>query len=160
MMRIGIGIDIHPLVAGRKLIIGGVEIPYDKGLDGHSDADVLLHAICDALLGAAALGDIGKHFPNTNPAFKDIDSQTLLKKVRQLLERQNYKPVNVDAMLLLEKPKIAPFIPQMRKNIARCLHLELDSVSIKATTSEGLGFVGKGEGATAHAVCIIEKITS
>jgi 2-C-methyl-D-erythritol 2,4-cyclodiphosphate synthase len=159
MMRIGIGIDIHPLVAGRKLIIGGVEIPYDKGLDGHSDADVLLHAICDALLGAAALGDIGKHFPNTNPAFKDIDSQTLLKKVRQLLERQNYKPVNVDAMLLLEKPKIAPFIPQMRKNIARCLHLELDSVSIKATTSEGLGFVGKGEGATAHAVCIIEKIT-
>jgi 2-C-methyl-D-erythritol 2,4-cyclodiphosphate synthase len=160
MMRIGIGIDIHPLVAGRKLIIGGVEIPYDKGLDGHSDADVLLHAICDALLGAAALGDIGKHFPNTNPAFKDIDSQTLLKKVRQLLERQNYQPVNVDAMLLLEKPKIAPFIPQMRKNIARCLHLELDSVSIKATTSEGLGFVGKGEGATAHAVCIIEKITS
>lgn len=160
MMRIGIGIDIHPLVAGRKLIIGGVEIPYDKGLDGHSDADVLLHAICDALLGAAALGDIGKYFPNTNPAFKDIDSQTLLKKVRQLLERQNYKPVNVDAMLLLEKPKIAPFIPQMRKNIARCLHLELDSVSIKATTSEGLGFVGKGEGATAHAVCIIEKITS
>ena len=159
-MRIGIGIDIHPLVAGRKLIIGGVEIPYDKGLDGHSDADVLLHAICDALLGAAALGDIGKHFPNSDPAFKDIDSQTLLKKVRQLLERQNYKPVNVDAMLLLEKPKIAPFIPQMRKNIARCLHLELDSVSIKATTSEGLGFVGKGEGATAHAVCIIEKMTS
>ncbi len=160
MMRIGIGIDIHPLVAGRKLIIGGVEIPYDKGLDGHSDADVLLHAICDALLGAAALGDIGKHFPNSDPAFKDIDSQTLLKKVRQLLERQNYKPVNVDAMLLLEKPKIAPFIPQMRKNIARCLHLELDCVSIKATTSEGLGFVGKGEGATAHAVCIIEKMTS
>ncbi len=159
-MRIGIGIDIHPLVAGRKLIIGGVEIPYDKGLDGHSDADVLLHAICDALLGAAALGDIGKHFPNSDPAFKDIDSQTLLKKVRQLLERQNYKPVNVDAMLLLEKPKIAPFIPQMRKNIARCLHLELDCVSIKATTSEGLGFVGKGEGATAHAVCIIEKMTS
>lgn len=157
-MRIGIGIDIHPLVEGRKLIIGGVEIPYDKGLDGHSDADVLLHAISDALLGAAALGDIGKHFPNTDPAFKDVDSQYLLKKVRQLLERQNYKPVNVDAMLLLEKPKIAPFIPQMRKNIARCLQIELDSVSIKATTSEGLGFVGKGEGATAHAVCIIEKI--
>ncbi|MFN3386911.1 MAG: 2-C-methyl-D-erythritol 2,4-cyclodiphosphate synthase [Candidatus Thermochlorobacter sp.] len=157
-MRIGIGIDIHPLVEGRKLIIGGVEIPYDKGLDGHSDADVLLHAISDALLGAAALGDIGKHFPNTDPAFKDVDSQYLLKKVRQLLERQNYKPVNVDAMLLLEKPKIAPFIPQMRKNIARCLQIELDAVSIKATTSEGLGFVGKGEGATAHAVCIIEKI--
>lgn len=158
MMRIGIGIDIHPLVEGRKLIIGGVEIPYDKGLDGHSDADVLLHAISDALLGAAALGDIGRHFPNTDPAFKDVDSQYLLKKVRQLLERQNYKPVNVDAMLLLEKPKIAPFIPQMRKNIARCLQIELDSVSIKATTSEGLGFVGKGEGATAHAVCMIEKI--
>lgn len=158
MMRIGIGIDIHPLVEGRKLIIGGVEIPYDKGLDGHSDADVLLHAISDALLGAAALGDIGKHFPNSDPAFKDVDSQYLLKKVRQLLERQNYKPVNVDAMLLLEKPKIAPFIPQMRKNVARCLQLELDAVSIKATTSEGLGFVGKGDGATAHAVCIIEKI--
>jgi 2-C-methyl-D-erythritol 2,4-cyclodiphosphate synthase len=158
MMRIGIGIDIHPLVAGRKLIIGGVDIPHDKGLDGHSDADVLLHAICDALLGAAALGDIGKHFPNSDPAFKDIDSQTLLKKVRQLLERHHYKPVNVDATLLLEQPKIAPFIPQMRKNIARCLHIELDCVSIKATTSEGLGFVGKGEGATAHAVCIIEKV--
>ncbi len=157
-MRIGIGIDIHPLVAGRKLIIGGVDIPHDKGLDGHSDADVLLHAISDALLGAAALGDIGKHFPNTNPAYKDIDSQYLLKKVRQLLERQNYKPVNIDAMLLLEKPKIAPHVLQMRKNIAKCLQLELDAVSVKATTSEQLGFVGKGEGAVAHAVCLIEKI--
>ncbi|MCS7210982.1 MAG: 2-C-methyl-D-erythritol 2,4-cyclodiphosphate synthase, partial [Chloroherpetonaceae bacterium] len=154
----GIGIDVHPLVEGRKLIIGGVEIPFEKGLDGHSDADVLLHAIADALLGAAAMGDIGKHFPNSDPAFKDIDSQYLLRKVRQLLERQNYKPVNVDAMLLLEKPKIAPFIPQMRKNIARCLSLEIDAVSIKATTTEGMGFVGKGEGAMAHAVCIIEKV--
>lgn len=160
MYRIGIGIDVHPLTEGRKLILGGVEIPSDKGLDGHSDADVLLHAICDALLGAAALGDIGKHFPNSDPAYKDVDSQYLLRKVRQLLERQNYKPVNVDAMLLLEKPKIAPFIPQMRKNIARCLGIELDAVSIKATTTEGLGFVGKGEGAMAHAVCIIEKVVA
>lgn len=160
MYRIGIGIDVHPLTEGRKLILGGVEIPSEKGLAGHSDADVLLHAICDALLGAAALGDIGKHFPNSDPAYKDVDSQYLLRKVRQLLERQNYKPVNVDAMLLLEKPKIAPFIPQMRKNIARCLGIELDAVSIKATTTEGLGFVGKGEGATAHAVCIIEKVVA
>lgn len=160
MYRIGIGIDVHPLTEGRKLILGGVEIPSDKGLDGHSDADVLLHAICDALLGAAALGDIGKHFPNSDPAYKDVDSQYLLRKVRQLLERQNYKPVNVDAMLLLEKPKIAPFIPQMRKNIARCLGIELDAVSIKATTTEGLGFVGKGKGAMAHAVCIIEKVVA
>jgi 2-C-methyl-D-erythritol 2,4-cyclodiphosphate synthase len=157
-MRIGIGIDIHQLVTGRKLIIGGVELPHDKGLDGHSDADVLLHAISDALLGAAALGDIGKHFPNTDPAYKGIDSMLLLKKVRTLLERHNYKPINIDSMLLLEKPKIAPHILQMRKNIARCLKLELDDVSVKATTSETLGFVGKEEGAVAHAVCLIEKI--
>lgn len=157
-MRIGIGIDIHPLVAGRKLIIGGVDIPHDKGLDGHSDADVLLHAICDALLGALALGDIGKHFPNTNSAYKDIDSMLLLKKVGRLIEKHGYKPVNVDSMLLLEKPKIAPHILQMRKNIARALQMELDSVSVKATTSEKLGFVGQEEGAVAHAVCLVEKI--
>jgi 2-C-methyl-D-erythritol 2,4-cyclodiphosphate synthase len=157
-MRIGIGIDIHPLVAGRKLIIGGVDIPHDKGLDGHSDADVLLHAICDALLGALALGDIGKHFPNTSSAYKDIDSMLLLKKVGRLIEKHGYKPVNVDSMLLLEKPKIAPHILQMRKNIARALQMELDSVSVKATTSEKLGFVGQEEGAVAHAVCLVEKI--
>jgi 2-C-methyl-D-erythritol 2,4-cyclodiphosphate synthase len=154
-MRIGIGIDVHPLAAGRKLIIGGVEIPHEKGLDGHSDADVLLHAICDALLGALALGDIGIHFPNTNPAYKGIDSMILLKKVGKLVEKHGYKPVNIDAMLLLEKPKIAPHILQMRKNIAKCLQIELDSVSVKATTSERLGFVGKEEGAVAHAVCLV-----
>lgn len=159
-MRIGIGIDIHQLVEGRKLIIGGVEIAHPKGLLGHSDADVLLHAICDALLGAAALGDIGKHFPNTSEAFKDIDSMLLLKKTRQLLERKGYKPVNVDAMLLLEKPKIAPHILEMRKNIARGLKLELDDVSVKATTSEQLGYVGKEEGAVAHAVCLIDKLAA
>jgi 2-C-methyl-D-erythritol 2,4-cyclodiphosphate synthase len=156
-MRIGIGIDVHQLVPGRKLIVGGVEIPYEKGLEGHSDADVLLHAISDALLGAAALGDIGKHFPNTDPAFKDIDSMVLLKHVHKLLERQNYRPINVDAMILLEAPKLAPHILQMRKNIARCLGLEVDAVSVKATTNEGLGYVGKGDGAVAHAVCLIEK---
>jgi 2-C-methyl-D-erythritol 2,4-cyclodiphosphate synthase len=157
-MRIGIGIDIHQLVEGRKLIIGGVEIPHSKGLLGHSDADVLLHAISDALLGAAALGDIGKHFPNTSAAFKDINSMILLKKVRQLLEKHDYRVINIDAMLLLEKPKIAPHILQMRKNIAKCLGIELDTVSVKATTSETLGYVGKEEGAVAHAVCLIEKI--
>lgn len=159
-MRIGIGIDIHPLVAGRKLIIGGVEIPHDKGLDGHSDADVLLHAICDALLGALALGDIGKHFPNSDPAYKDIDSLLLLKKVGKLIKQRGYKPVNIDAMLLLEKPKIAPHILQMRKNIARALQIELDAVSVKATTAEKMGYVGREEGAVAHAVCIIDRASA
>ncbi|MDX2129402.1 MAG: 2-C-methyl-D-erythritol 2,4-cyclodiphosphate synthase [Chloroherpetonaceae bacterium] len=160
MFRVGIGIDTHQLVEGRKLIIGGVEIPHERGLLGHSDADVLLHAICDALLGAAALGDIGKHFPNNNPAYKDIDSMLLTKKVKRLLENQGYKPVNIDAMLLLEAPKIAPFILQMRKNISKALELELDAVSVKATTNETLGYVGRKEGATAHAVCLIEKISA
>ncbi|NTV45512.1 MAG: 2-C-methyl-D-erythritol 2,4-cyclodiphosphate synthase [Chlorobiales bacterium] len=159
-MRIGIGIDVHRLVEGRKLIIGGVEMPYEKGLEGHSDADVLLHAISDALLGAAALGDIGKHFPNTDPAYKNIDSMILLKHVQKLLERHNYRPINVDAMILLEAPKLAPHILQMRKNIARCIGLDVDAVSVKATTKEGLGYVGNGEGAVAHAVCLIEKISA
>lgn len=159
-MRIGIGIDVHRLVEGRKLIIGGVEMPYEKGLEGHSDADVLLHAISDALLGAAALGDIGKHFPNTDPAYKNIDSMILLKHVQKLLERHNYRTINVDAMILLEAPKLAPHIVQMRKNIARCLDIDVDAVSVKATTNEGLGYVGKGEGAVAHAVCLIEKISA
>lgn len=158
-MRIGIGIDIHQLVEGRKLIIGGVEIPFEKGLLGHSDADVLLHAVSDALLGAAALGDIGKHFPDTSADFAGISSLILLKKVRVLLERHGYKPVNIDTMLLLEKPKIAPHVLQMRKNIAKCLQMELDAVSVKATTSEKLGYVGKGEGAVAHAVCLIDKLS-
>jgi len=157
-MRIGIGIDIHQLVEGRKMIIGGVELPYHKGLLGHSDADVLLHAISDALLGAAALGDIGKHFPDTDPAYKGIDSMLLLKHVGELLKNHGYKPVNIDSMLLLEKPKVAPHIMDMRKNISECLNIELDTVSVKATTNEKLGYVGKGEGAVAHAVCLIDKI--
>ncbi|MBN1928919.1 MAG: 2-C-methyl-D-erythritol 2,4-cyclodiphosphate synthase [Chlorobiaceae bacterium] len=157
-MRIGIGIDVHPFAEGRKLIIGGVEVPSTVGgLDGHSDADVLLHAISDALLGAAALGDIGLHFPNTSPDYKDADSMVLLKHVRKLLDREGYKPVNVDAMLLLEKPKIAPYIDEMRRNIARCLDLEMNAVSVKATTNEKLGYIGRVEGACAHAVCLIEK---
>ena len=156
-MRIGIGIDVHPFAEGRKLVIGGVHIPGHDGLDGHSDADVLLHAVSDALLGAAALGDIGLHFPNTSQEFKDIDSMILLKQVRKLLEKHGYQTVNVDTMLLLEEPKIAPYITEMRKNIARCLDIETEAVSVKATTNEKLGYIGREEGAAAHAVCIIRK---
>lgn len=156
-MRIGIGIDVHPFAEGRKLVIGGVQIPAMKGLEGHSDADVLLHAVSDALLGAAALGDIGLHFPNTSSAFKDIDSMILLKQVGKLLDKHGYRTVNVDAMLLLEAPKIAPYIIDMRKNIARCLGLEIGAVSVKATTNEKLGYIGREEGAAAHAVCIISE---
>ncbi|MEI6651724.1 MAG: 2-C-methyl-D-erythritol 2,4-cyclodiphosphate synthase [Chlorobiaceae bacterium] len=154
-MRIGIGIDVHPFAEGRRLVIGGVYIPEHNGLDGHSDADVLLHAISDALLGAAALGDIGLHFPNTSQEFKDIDSMILLKQVRKLLEKHGYEIVNVDAMLLLEAPKIATYITEMRKNIAHCLGIEIGAVSVKATTNEKLGYIGREEGAAAHAVCII-----
>ncbi|MEI6847985.1 MAG: 2-C-methyl-D-erythritol 2,4-cyclodiphosphate synthase [Chlorobiaceae bacterium] len=156
-MRIGIGIDVHPFAEGRKLVIGGVEIPGNKGLDGHSDADVLLHAVSDALLGAAALGDIGFHFPNTSMEFKDINSMLLLKHVANLLKKNGYLTVNVDAMLLLEAPKIAPYINEMRKNIARCLSIEIGTVSVKATTNETLGYIGRKEGAAAHAVCIIRQ---
>ena len=154
-MRIGIGIDVHPFAEGRKLVIGGVYIPEHNGLDGHSDADVLLHAISDALLGAAALGDIGLHFPNTSQEFKDIDSMILLKQVSKLLGKHGYETVNVDAMLLLEAPKIATYITEMRKNIAHCLGIEIGAVSVKATTNEKLGYIGREEGAAAHAVCII-----
>jgi len=156
-MRIGIGIDVHQFSEDRKLIVGGVEVPSPVGLLGHSDADVLLHAISDALLGAAALGDIGKHFPDTSPDYKDADSMELLKHVGKLLEQEGYKPVNIDTMLLLEKPKIAPYIEQMRRNIASCLDMEMNAVSVKATTNEKLGYVGRQEGACAHAVCLIEK---
>jgi len=155
MIRIGHGFDVHQLVAGRKCIIGGVAIPYDKGLEGHSDADVLLHAICDALLGAAALGDIGKHFPNTDPRFKGIDSRELLRHVIILLKEKGYGVVNLDATVIAEAPKMLPHIAAMRANIAADTGLDIDRVNVKATTSERLGFTGRGEGIAAEAVCLI-----
>lgn len=154
-IRVGLGIDFHRLVSGRKLILGGVEIPYELGLAGHSDADVLLHAICDALLGAAALGDIGQHFPPGDPQFKDISSLLLLEKVRGLLGRAGYFPVQVDAAVIAERPKLAPYIPEMSARIAEALGLPTDAVSVKATTSEGLGPIGQGEGIAAFAVALI-----
>lgn len=157
-MRIGHGYDVHKLVEGRKLILGGVEIPYEKGLLGHSDADVLLHAVSDAMLGAAALGDIGKHFPDTDPAFKGADSLKLLRLVAELLKSEGYRVGNIDATVLAQRPKLAAYIEQMRQNIALAVGTETDSVSVKATTEEGLGFTGDGSGIAAHAVCIIEKI--
>lgn len=156
-MRIGHGYDVHRLDAGRKLIIGGVEIPFEKGLLGHSDADVLLHAVCDALLGAAALGDIGKHFPPSDPAFKDADSRVLLREVNNLITQKGYRVINVDATVLAEKPKMLPFILNMRKNISEDLNISLDDVSVKATTEEGLGFTGEGKGIAAHAVCLLKR---
>ena len=153
--RIGHGFDVHPLVAGRRCIIGGVDIPHDKGLDGHSDADVLLHAVCDALLGAAALGDIGKHFPNTDPRFKDIDSRELLRHVAILLKEKGYAIGNVDATVIAEAPKLAPHIAAMCANIAADIGVDVDCVNVKATTSERLGFTGRGEGIAAEAVCLI-----
>ena len=155
MIRIGHGFDVHPLIAGRKCIIGGVDIPHDKGLDGHSDADVLLHAVCDALLGAAALGDIGKHFPNTDPRFKDIDSRELLRHVAILLKEKGYAIGNVDATVIAEAPKLSPHIAAMCANIAADIGVDVDCVNVKATTSERLGFTGRGEGIAAEAVCLI-----
>lgn len=157
-LRIGHGFDVHPLVTGRKCIIGGVEIPHEKGLDGHSDADVLLHAVCDALLGAAALGDIGKHFPNTDPRYKGIDSRELLFHVAGLLKAKGYRVVNVDATVIAEAPKMAPHIVAMCANIAADIDVAVDCVNVKATTSERLGFTGRGEGIAAEAVCLIEKL--
>ena len=157
-LRIGHGYDVHRLCENRKLIIGGVDIPYEKGLLGHSDADVLLHAISDALLGAAALGDIGKHFPDKDPAYKDADSLKLLAEVGRLLKENGYSPVNIDSTVIAQAPKLAPHIEKMRENIACALGMEKNSVSVKATTEEGLGFSGEGAGIAAHAVCIIEKI--
>lgn len=157
-MRIGHGYDVHRLVEGRKLILGGVEIPFEKGLLGHSDADVLAHAISDALLGAAALGDIGKHFPDTDPAYAGADSLKLLKHVVKLLREKGWKVGNVDATILAQRPKLAPHIPIMVENLAACLGVEIDQVNIKATTEEKLGFTGSGEGMAAHAVCLLEKI--
>ena len=156
-MRIGHGYDVHRLGAGRRLILGGVEIPYEKGLLGHSDADVLLHAVADALLGAAALGDIGKHFPDTDPRYKGADSRKLLSEVGALLAKEGYRPCNIDATVLCQAPKLAPYIPEMRQNIAAALGLDVGCVSVKATTEEHLGFTGAGDGIAAHAVAMIER---
>lgn len=155
-MRIGHGYDVHRLVEGRKLILGGVDIPYGKGLLGHSDADVLLHAVSDALLGAAALGDIGGHFPDTDPRYKGADSLELLRQVGLLLKQAGYTVGNIDATILCQAPKLAPHIPAMRQNIARVLDLPADAVSVKATTEEKLGFTGAGQGIAAHAVALIQ----
>lgn len=154
-MRIGMGYDVHKLVPDRKLIMGGVDIPYEKGLLGHSDADVLLHAIMDALLGAAALGDIGKHFPDTDPAYKGISSINLLEKVGELLEDNFFLIENIDATIIAQAPKMRPHIDTMRMNIANALKIMVDQVSVKATTEEGLGFTGSGEGISAQAICLL-----
>ena len=154
-MRIGMGYDVHRLVEGRRLIMGGVEIPYEKGLLGHSDADVLLHAVMDALLGAAALGDIGKHFPDTDPAYKGISSIELLKHVGNLLEENRFLIENIDATIIAQTPKMRPHIDLMRENIAVALGIETEQVNVKATTEEGLGFTGSGEGISAQAICML-----
>lgn len=159
-MRVGLGYDVHKLVEGRDLIIGGVQIPYEKGLLGHSDADVLLHAIMDALLGAAALGDIGKHFPDTDPKYKGISSMKLLEYVRELIDDELYVVGNVDATIIAQRPKMAPYIEQMRKNVADALAIEVSQVNIKATTEEGLGFTGSGEGISAQAIASLETIAN
>ena len=156
-MRIGHGYDVHRLVEGRKLILGGVEIPFEKGLDGHSDADVLVHAVMDALLGAAALGDIGKLFPDNDERYLGADSVELLKKVRDVLQEHGWKPGNLDATVIAQRPKLAPYIDTMRKRIADALETDAENVSVKATTEERLGFTGSGEGIAAHAVCLLER---
>jgi 2-C-methyl-D-erythritol 2,4-cyclodiphosphate synthase len=156
-LRIGQGFDVHQLVAGRKLVLGGVEIAHDKGLLGHSDADVLLHALCDALLGAAALGDIGRHFPDSDPRYKGIDSRELLRHVVRLLRDRGMAPVNVDATIVAEAPRMAPHIARMVANIAADLGIEAAAVNVKATTTEKLGFTGRGEGIAAQAICLVES---
>ena len=156
-LRIGHGYDVHRLVSGRPLILGGVNVPFDKGLDGHSDADVLLHAVMDALLGAAALGDIGKLFPDSDDAYLNISSVVLLKRVAQELKAAGYAVVNVDATLIAQAPKIGKYRDEMRRNIAQVLEIDVSQVNVKATTEEHLGFTGTGEGMAAHAVALIEK---
>lgn len=160
MTRFGMGYDVHRLVEGRKLILGGVEVPHTLGLLGHSDADVLLHAVADALLGAAALGDIGQHFPDTDPKYKGADSLKLLGEVCRLVQEKGYLIGNVDATIVAQKPKLMPFIPKMRENIAKTLGISLDQVNVKATTEEKLGFTGKEEGMSAYAVAGIEPVKS
>lgn len=157
-MRIGQGYDVHKLVEGRDLILGGVTVPYEKGLLGHSDADVLVHAVMDALLGAAALGDIGQHFPDTDPKYKGISSIALLKEVGALLEKEGYIIENIDATIIAQRPKLAAYRPQMAKNIAEALHLEVNQVSVKATTEEGLGFTGSGEGISTQAITLLSHM--
>ena len=154
-MRIGMGYDVHRLTEGRDMIIGGVKIPYEKGLLGHSDADVLLHAICDALLGAAALGDIGKHFPDTDPAYKGISSLVLLEKVGELIQEKSFFIENIDATIIAQAPKMRPHIDTMRENIANALDIMVEQVNVKATTEEGLGFTGSGEGISSQAICLL-----
>lgn len=159
-MRVGMGYDVHKLVEGRKLIIGGVDIPYEKGLLGHSDADVLLHAIMDSLLGAAALGDIGKHFPDTDEGYKDASSVELLKQVGRMIDDNNYIIENIDATIIAQKPKMRPFIDTMRGNIADALGIDINRVNVKATTEEGLGFTGKGEGISSQSICSLTTVSN
>jgi len=155
--RIGFGYDVHAFAEGRKLILGGVKIPYNKGLAGHSDADVLLHAICDAMLGALALGDIGQHFPDNDSTYKNIDSKILLSKVNDLIRQKDFTVGNIDCTIVLEKPKLIVFMPEIRKSISEILRININQVSVKATTSEKLGFVGTGEGAKAYAVVLLKE---
>jgi len=159
MLRIGFGYDVHRLCEGRKLILGGVEIPFEKGLEGHSDADVLLHAICDGLLGAMGEGDIGQHFPNTDPRYKDISSLKLLEAVALMMAELNFEAWNVDSTIVAERPRIAPYISQMVEKIAQILHVSFPQVNVKATTSEGLGFIGEGKGMAAYAVVLLKEVT-
>ncbi len=159
-MRVGMGYDVHKLVEDRDLIIGGVKVPYEKGLLGHSDADVLLHAIMDALLGAAALGDIGKHFPDTDDRFKGASSLALLAEVKKLLDNELYVIENIDATIIAQKPKMAPYIEQMRENIAKTLQIEVNQVNVKATTEEGLGFTGDGKGISSQAICMLTSVSN
>ena len=159
-MRIGMGYDVHKLVNDRDLILGGVKIPYELGLLGHSDADVLLHAIMDALLGASALGDIGKHFPDTDIKYKGISSIALLKEVGKLLQENNFIIGNIDSTIIAQKPKMAPHIPTMRQNIANALNISLDQINVKATTEEGLGFTGEGLGISSQAICLLTKVNN
>lgn len=156
-MRIGHGYDVHPLVPGRDLVLGGVTVPHDKGLDGHSDADVLIHAVCDAILGAAGLGDIGRHFPDTDERYKNIASRYLLREVKKLLNQEGFEVVNVDSTIVAQAPRLAPFLDQMRTYLAQDLGLLDSAVNIKATTTENLGFCGRGEGIAAHCVVLIDS---
>lgn len=157
LVRVGIGYDVHKLTENRKLILGGIEIPYEKGLMGHSDADVLIHAIMDALLGAAAKGDIGKNFPDNDEKYKDISSMILLKRVKDILNEDGYTVVNIDSTIVAQRPKLASYIDSMRKNIAEVLEIEIEQINIKATTEEGLGFTGEGKGISAYAICMLKK---